>query len=198
MVAGMIEPLDPFALQFDSITPDPALASRTLADPTLRIPLDAPAPQGPGFYLLDDAGGRFVIDHEMGVVSLADEGILERERDAIHVARLKVVEPSGAIYEIDLRLKLTGHVPQIAEEPASEELAALPEMPAVTLPPAPAVAFTQFRAFEFGHVDALGAEDAAFGALIAQPPLRGPAPNARLALDAAPPTPGPRAAAWSL
>ena len=42
------------------------------------------APTAPGFYLLDDANGRFAIDREMGIVTLTDNSILQTERNAIH------------------------------------------------------------------------------------------------------------------
>jgi hypothetical protein len=66
-----------------------------------------------GFFLIDDAGGRFQIDREMGVVSLKDESLLERERFAIHVARVRVVESTGESYEMELKLRLTGVVPEM-------------------------------------------------------------------------------------
>jgi hypothetical protein len=66
-----------------------------------------------GFFLIDDAGGRFQIDREMGVVSLKDESLLERERFAIHVARVRVVESTGESYEMELKLRLTGIVPEM-------------------------------------------------------------------------------------
>ena len=79
-------------------------------DDALSRPDEAP----PAFALIDDAGGRFVIDAQSGVVSVAHEDIVARERDAIHSARLRIVEPSGARYEIAMRLKITGLVPRMA------------------------------------------------------------------------------------
>lgn len=66
-----------------------------------------------GFYLIDDAGGRFIVDRELGIVSLADDALLTREQGSVHAARLRVIEPSGASYELDLKLRLTGRVPQV-------------------------------------------------------------------------------------
>ncbi len=66
-----------------------------------------------GFYLIDDAGGRFVVDRELGIVSIADDALLTREHGSVHAARLRVIEPSGASYELDLKLRLTGRVPQV-------------------------------------------------------------------------------------
>ena len=77
--------------------------------------------QKPGFYLLNDADGRFVVDPDTGVVMLADEDILKTERGAIHCAQLRVVENSGYSYTLDLELRLTGRVPQMA---GSEDLLA--------------------------------------------------------------------------
>lgn len=116
----MIPPLDPFAQKFDSIEIDRSRAPSPAAIVS-AMALAAP-PEAPGFYLLDDAGGRFVVDREMGVVSLADESLLETECGAIHGVRLKVVEPSGASYELPMQLRLTGRVPQMV---GAEEFAAL-------------------------------------------------------------------------
>lgn len=73
----------------------------------------------PGFYLLDDAEGRFVVDHDTGVVMLSDESILDDEMGQIHGAQLLVIENSGLTYTVDLTLRLTGRVPQMA---GSEDL----------------------------------------------------------------------------
>lgn len=99
-----------------------------------------------GFYLLDDAGGRFVIERDIGVVSVADDDLVERERGAIHLVKLRVVEPSGLSYEMEMRLRVTGRVPQMV---GSEEYAALTAAAAEPpSPPAPraahAVAWTRY------------------------------------------------------
>src|SRR5262249_11741101 len=75
--------------------------------------------EAPGFYMINDAQGRFVVDRHTGVVSLRDESILDQEFGAMHTARLRVVENSGQAYTIDLSLRLTGRVPQM---PGSEDL----------------------------------------------------------------------------
>lgn len=72
--------------------------------------------RAPGFRLVDDCGGRFVIDAETGVVTLSSESWLQRERGAVRVARIEVREQSGACYEIAMRLRLTGATPQAADE----------------------------------------------------------------------------------
>jgi hypothetical protein len=120
----MIPPLDPFALSFDSIEIDPTRAptkqsiERALAicgprDEVLTATAAAPDLEAPGFFLRDDAGGRFTIDRDMGVISLRDDALLVRERGAVYPVRLRVVEASGASYELDLKLRLTGRVPQV-------------------------------------------------------------------------------------
>jgi len=132
-VGIMIPPLDPFAQSFDSIDVDSARApareaiesAMSLAAPheALLTPSAAvPELPQPGFVLLNDADGRFLIDHDIGVVTLADETLLVRERNAIHAVRLRVVESSGASYELDLQLRITGRVPQMV---GAEEFAAI-------------------------------------------------------------------------
>lgn len=107
----MTPSLESFAEQFDSIEVDPA---RMPSQQALEAALAACAtPDGPGFYLLDDANGRFVVDREFGMVMLRDEALLERERNTIQRARLRVIEPSGQSYDLDLKLRLTGAVPQV-------------------------------------------------------------------------------------
>jgi hypothetical protein len=108
---------------FDSSDFNPnSKASSEAIDRTLAF---CGAPQealdAPGFYLLDDADGRFVVDRDWGVISLKDETVLEKEHGAIHVARLRVVEQSGETYELDLKLRLTGRVPQLVPEEAFNE-----------------------------------------------------------------------------
>ncbi len=38
----------------------------------------------PGFYLLDDCGGRFVVDRDFGLVSLKDASLLEARARGDH------------------------------------------------------------------------------------------------------------------
>lgn len=186
--AGMIERLDPFALMFDSLTPDPAVAA--------RIPFERPEPQGAGFYLQDDAGGRFVIDRDTGVISLAHDALLAVEGGASHNARVLVIEPSGARYELGLRLKLTGHVPQVAGADDAFALAPMPAAPG----PAPTLSFAQFSASRAAEaaIAPLEGETAPFGALVTPPAPLTLFDEAALNLAAAAPTPAPRGAAWSL
>jgi hypothetical protein len=151
----MIPPLDPFALEFDSIeidptrAPSPAAIERALA---LAAPTAA-APEAetsrPGFYLLNDAHGRFVVDHEIGVISLKDEELVESEHGAVYTVRLRVIEPSGASYDIDMPLRITGRVPQLV---GGEAFALPAETPspaasarAVAPPPVPWPSFAAVR-----------------------------------------------------
>lgn len=98
-------------------------------------PSTAPAElEAPGFYLVDDADGRFEIDPEMGIISLRDESILETERFVVHTARMRVVQRSGDSYEMEMKLRLTGRVPQMLG--AEDALFDLPasEAPAIETP----------------------------------------------------------------
>jgi hypothetical protein len=191
----MLDPLDPFALEFDSIVPGGALAASAFEDPQS-------IPSAPGYYLRDDAGGRFVVDHESGVISLADDSVLTFEAGSVHRACLSVIEPSGISYELTLHLKLSGRVPQMVEAPAFA-----PELPVLELetetepqqPDVPPTPFTQFEAFRAGEsrVQALGDEDAAFGTLLAPSLPTGDA-EAYLTLGAAILRPAARTAHWAL
>lgn len=108
---------DPFSARFDAIEIDPARApSQAVLDHAFAIAAPTAAVPDfttPGFYLIDDAQGRFEIEREFGVISLKDESILAREHGAVHTARVRVIEPSGASYDMDMQLRLTGRVPQM-------------------------------------------------------------------------------------
>jgi hypothetical protein len=114
----MTSPTDPF----NSPNFNPSPASSEAMDRSLAF---CGSPQEAldvrGFYLLDDADGRFVVDRDWGVISLRDETVLEKERGAIHAARLRVVEQSGESYELDLKLRLSGRVPQLVSEEAFDQ-----------------------------------------------------------------------------
>lgn len=121
----MIPPLDPFAEAFDSIEIDPTRAPTPAALEHATALYAAPetmAALEPGFYLLNSANGRFAVDRDIGVVTLADDSLLQSERNAVHDVTLRVVEPSGATYELEMRLRITGHVPQMV---GAEEFAAI-------------------------------------------------------------------------
>lgn len=143
----MVSPLEPFSQHLDSIEIDPTRA------PSQASFDRAPEPPAPGFYLLDDANGRFVVDREMGVVTLADESILHSERNAVHTVKLRVVEPSRASYELNMQLRVSGRVPQMlgADEFAAiagltdETILVAPRVPVLVAPqeaPAPAIEAT--------------------------------------------------------
>lgn len=134
-----VPPLDPFSQRFDSIEVDPDRAPAREAIESAMSYLGpretAKAPE-PGFYLLDDANGRFVIDREMGVVTLADDSILQSERNAVHGVRLRVIELSGTTYELEMRLRISGRVPQMI---GAEEFAAIAGLTDETILVAPRV-----------------------------------------------------------
>ena len=114
----MTSPPDPFSAFFDSVELDPS--TKPTPETIERAIAFCGPPQyraeTPGFHLINDAGGRFVVDSLTGVISLRDEAILECERGAIHAARLLVIEQSGERYELDLKLRLSGRVPQLVSE----------------------------------------------------------------------------------
>jgi hypothetical protein len=108
---------DPFSALFDALDVDVERApTRAAFDHALAIAApsaDAHDFTKPGFYLFDDVGGRFEVDRDFGVITLKDESILATQRGAVHSVRLRVVEQSGASYDMDMRLRLTGRVPQM-------------------------------------------------------------------------------------
>jgi hypothetical protein len=121
----MIPPPNSFSQEFDSIEIDAAPLREAIESAmTIAAPADD-ALLAPGFHLLDDAGGRFVIDRDIGVISLADEALLERERGAVHAVHMRVIEPSGASYDLDMKLRITGRVPQMV---GADDFAALAAM----------------------------------------------------------------------
>jgi hypothetical protein len=156
------------------------------------------ARDAPGFYLIDDAHGRFVVDPAFGFISLRDEATLESERGQVFVARLRVVEPSGEEYTLDMRLKITGRVPQML----GPEEDALPDPRAEAAPmraPLTPAAWTCFSAWRGEALaEPMADEDAAFGVLIAPPPQIRALDRATLTLAETPPPPAPRAASWAL
>ena len=76
-------------------------------DPS-HAPESALSHEEPGFYLVDDAGGRFIVDRQWGIVSVANDDVLAREPGAVHGVMLRVIEPSGASYQLPMQLRLTG------------------------------------------------------------------------------------------
>jgi hypothetical protein len=122
----------------------------------------APSLEEPGFYLVDDAGGRFRVDRQWGIVSVANDDVLAREAGCVHSVTLRVIERSGARYELPMQLRLTGRVPQMvgaeefamlasmadgsAEQIASDVVAAATPAPHVSAAPMPMIAWSQFSA----------------------------------------------------
>lgn len=193
----MMSPHEEFAASFDNAR----VAPRTAAGET------------PGFYLVDDCNGRFTIDQAIGVVSLAHEHLLTLEAGAVHVARVRVVEMSGASYEMNLKLRMTGRVPQIVGGEDNDFLAGLASGPIVDLmtpqekavhkvvvPEPPALSWLRYAAARTtpGKRPLYG-ETAPFGALFETP---GVFPDdiyveeGELGLDAPLPRPSDADAAW--
>jgi len=166
-----------------------------LAPPREPAPDAAPSP---GFALIDDAGGRFCVDPDFGVVSLADESLLEHEPGAVHTVTLRVTEPTGAHYDLTLQLRLTGRIPQID---GSTDFAVLAGMTGDAAPaprPLRAAAWAQFAAAHgVRRKCPLCGEAAPFGALIAAPlPAGSATAPASLTLAQDLPRPAARDAAW--
>lgn len=198
----MNQPLDPFAQSFDAIDVAQGGARRAFEQALAVAAPSAAAPDfaTPGFYLLDDAGGRFVVDRDFGVVSLKDDALLERELGVVHGVKLKVIEQSGASYDLDMQLCITGQVPQMV---GTEDFgfAAPAPRPAVAAAPRAQIAWSSFAAAQ----DAGGAAKslsqcgaAPYGALMctALPPVR--VQDAHLILSAELPAPSDKNAVWSI
>jgi hypothetical protein len=191
----MMSAPEEFAASFDNVRVEPK-----------------PAPDAPGFYLLDDCNGRFVIDQSIGVITLAHDHLLTLEAGAVHTARVRVVEMSGAIYEMNMRLRMTGRVPQIVGHEDNDALAALAAAPLVDLmtpeqksvheavaheaPPLPWVRFAVSR-FAPGKQPLYG-ETAPFGSLFEVPATFPDVylEEGKLDLDGAPPRASANDAAW--
>lgn len=192
----MTTPQAPFGETFDAIDLSGARTDRAALERAMA--LAAPSKQEePGFYLLDDASGRFVVDRAFGTVSLANEAILETERNRVHAVRLRVIEPSGACYEIEMRLRLTGRVPKMVGAEDIDFLAGAPALDA----PAPSPRTIHWSAYAAasgaGAAQAIN-DEARFGAVFAQPlPPAAPGPY-RLHLFTPLPLPSEKSAIWSL
>lgn len=140
---------DPFSATFDSIEIDPSrtpsLSAIEHAFAVMAPSAAAPELETPGFYLVDDAGGRFEIDRDMGIISLRDESLLGTERLAIHVVRMRVIERSGHAYEMEMKLRLTGRVPQMVG--AEDALFDIPKTEAApVVEPKPRTHWTNYAA----------------------------------------------------
>jgi len=194
--AGMTTPPDQFAQNFDAIeidrrrAPSPAVIDGALA---------ACAHDRPGFYLVDDAGGRFVVDREFGVVSLRDEALLAAERGQVHEVRLRVVESTGDSYLLDLKLSVTGMAPQVvgAEDFGFGEDSERIAHAAPAAPPAPLVPWTLYSPVRGRQAASALEREGAYGALLSIPL---PATNETIvvAFSETLPAPAPAHVTWSL
>ena len=148
--------------------------------------MDLSAPNAKhGFFLIDDCGGRFVIDRESGIVALASQDVLAREPGAVRHVGIRVVERSGASYEMTIALKITGKVPQVSGAEALDVFAPEPftETHVAWERFAPAQASLAARG-------PLRQPPAAFGAVLSPaPPARAPADLAFAAFAATTPPP---------
>jgi len=197
----MNQPPDPFAQSFDSIDVGGSDVRRAFEQALALSAPSAAAPEfvTPGFYLLDDAGGRFIVDRDFGVVSLKDDALLKRELGAVHGVKLKVVEQSGASYELDMQLCITGHVPQMVGTEDFGFAATAPRSAAAA--PRTQIAWSSFAATQ----DAGGAPKslsqcgaAPYGALICGALPAANVQDAHLILRAQLPAPSDKNAVWSI
>ena len=116
----------------------------------------------------------------------------------MHAARLRVIEPSGACYEIEMKLRLTGRVPKMV---GAEDIDFLGEAPAPDAPapkPAQPGAWSAYAAVVADGPAAPINERARFGAAIERPALVRAAGPYRLHLFTPPPPHAEKTAIWSL
>ena len=194
---------DSSAPELDSIepksAPTPAASDEAAASeaPTAAAPNTN---RQPGFYLLNDADGRFVVDREIGVISVSDDVIVEAERDAVHSVRMHVVEASGASYEIDMPLRITGRVPQLVGAEAFAFTAEAAPAPSVRPLARPAVPWWSFAAVSgLGAPATIGGdEDAPYGAVLQASLPATEIDFIPLILADEPPPPAPMHAAWAI
>lgn len=199
---------DDFSSRFDSISVENAhLHPGAVADAPIENE------NGPGFTLLNDAGGRFAIERETGIITVLHDETLATDAGAVFTVRLRCVEYSGLSYDQDLKLRVTGRVPLIVGDEANDALWRLAHGPLDVAPirrvsmalaepaiaPAADVAMADWS--EFAAFRAHGArrpltEPSAFGALTGALPSVDVSAN--LALVAAPPAPAPAHARWAI
>ena len=216
---------DHFAASFNSIRLDdktpPVLPEAPLAfgeyhaesapAPETETPAQRPfqlTGEAPGFYLLDDANGRFTIDRDTGIVSLQHDNLLTLEAGAIHPVHIRCVEFSGNSYELKFRLRMTGRVPQIAGAEENDMLAGIAAAPLLDLmtpeekvvaPEPPPIGWLEFTAFTAGRGKApLYGETARFGTLLTPTYPAVYLEASTLVLGAALPAPSSIVAEWGL
>lgn len=207
----MSQPLDPFVSSFDQIDPDRGAYSRAAFDHTFEKAAQRAAVRKsePGFYLIEDAQGRFTVDRHMGVISLANEALIDSEHNAVHAVRLHVVEQSGASYELEMKLRITGRIPSMV---GAEDIDLFAGLPPPEGPPnlarevapaepsiAPQIGWTSFSAArgEIGKA-ALRIDGAPFAAALEQMPAPDAPGPFRLHLFTPLPTVSELGATWSL
>lgn len=202
---GMIPPLDPFALELDSIEADAKSApAPSAADQAIALAAPETDAQ-PGFYLLNDALGRFVVDRELGVISVKDEELVANENGNIYTVRLRVIEPSGASYDVDMPLRITGRVPQpvgVQEFVLPNEIVPPVSPPATCAqaaapPPVPWPTFAVLRGAG-APAPISCAAGSPYGGVLSTSLPASEISCALLALDEAAPRPAPPDAVWSV
>jgi hypothetical protein len=187
---------DPFSARFDTIAVDSANA------PSAEAIENALAAVMGNFQLLDDADGRFVVDAQLGIISVASDAILARDAGQTHNVRMRTVEASGACYDLDLTLKITGHVPQML---GAEDFTALARLAAdvapatvTTIQQAP-TPFTRYAVMHGTSAAAtLGNERAPYGALLGTDMSRSAAARVDLRLRETPPAPSRVNSDWAI
>jgi hypothetical protein len=150
--------------------------------------------------LIDDAGGRFVIDPETGVISLANPGAARSEFGHIHRVRVRSLDLVGGAYEASFHLRVGSPLPEVVMPDGADPLGGDPLAFALAPPPAaPMRAWCEIAA-AVGAVRprSTAREEAPFGAALgadcaAYPAMRA---TAALHLDTPPPAPAPRDARW--
>ncbi|GAM97454.1 hypothetical protein U91I_01080 [alpha proteobacterium U9-1i] len=201
---------DDFASRFDSIPVEKAQAF-----------VDAPAGDDPlaaGFTLLDDAGGRFAIERETGIITVPHDETLTADAGRAFDVTLRCVEFSGLTYTQTLRLCVTGRVPQIVGDAVNDALSRLAsgslwdDAPIIPARRRVAMAFataqqepealtrsdwSKFAVFHAHPARRPLGDDGVFGALVGVelPPVH---VDATLALTAKLPTPAAADASWTL
>ncbi len=204
---------DDFASRFDSISVENAgaFAEKPVGDD----------PLAPGYTLLDDAGGRFAIERETGIISVLHDDTLLTDAGRTFAVTLRCVERSGITYAQTFQVRVTGRVPQIVGDGANEALSTLASGP--LWDDAPIVPARRRVAMAFGGAKAEAPEptrversewatfavfrahaarqpldnDGAFGALVAAQ-LPSVNVNATLALGAELPAPAPAHMSWAV
>jgi hypothetical protein len=184
---------DQFAQSFDAIEIDRTHRPSTAA---IDSALAACVGDQPGFYLADDADGRFVVDREFGVISLCDEALLATEHGRVHEVKLRVVQAAGDSYTLDLKLRVTGMVPQMV---GAEDIAFGADAASVRTAAAPAcvVPWTAFSAARGRQAAHALTTEGAFGALLTAP-LPPSTQHIVIALDDTIPAPASGQARWSI